>query len=159
MIFGFFLPLWSICKVKIYFSNCCQYAYEIVKSSNHQIIKSSKIRIFKYRNFWKPPKSTPDYSKWFQTTRNIILMIFLVVWHHFESSGIDFEGFQIFRSLKILDFVDFWCLWRKRIFSWCAGRGHLWRNIYLWGKENRTKIDGKSSRKHPNTLLITFIWR
>ena len=104
VIFMFFLPLWSICKVKIYFSNCCQYAYEIVKSSNHQIIKSSKIRIFKYRNFWKPPKSIPDYSKWFQTTRNIILMIFLVVWHHFELSGIDFEGFQIFRSLKIMNF-------------------------------------------------------
>ena len=34
------------------------------------------------------------------------MMIFLMVWNHLESSGVDFDGFQNFQSLIILVFGD-----------------------------------------------------
>ena len=69
-----------------------------------RVFKDRKFRIFKDRKFWKPSKSIPGDSKWCQTTRNVTRMIFLLIWNHLESSEVDFEGFQIFRSPKIIIF-------------------------------------------------------
>ena len=113
--------------------------------------KSTKSRIFKDRKIWKPSKSIPDDSKWCQTTRNVTRVIFLVIWNHLESSGVDFGGFQNFRSLKILIFDDLTIWWFD---DFIAILTTIWKIYFYLTDASEWKEKSENHKNHQNSFFL-----